>query len=203
MNEFATTDFEDTEPGGSTVGFVGQTDIDPGNGAFVGEGIRSGIDSWDKAYTNAGGTLPARFGLNDLKQFATDNKSWLAGAGALASVYGGGTNADKKTGYQGVIPTLSASRKMITAPPTRAQGYRPGAGGIDYGGDVTYALAPGMDPWANLSGTSGSAAGANTVPTDISNIVTGNTGGTKVVDTGTKVTNTGLTQAEKDDLEIV
>jgi len=179
-----------------------------GDGAFLGEGVRSGIDSWDKAYTNAGGTLPARFGLSDLKQFATDNKSWLAGAGALASVYGGGTNADKKTGYQGVIPTLSASRKMITAPPTRAQGYRPGAGGIDYGGDVTYALAPGMDPWANLSGTSGSAAGANTVPTDISNIITGNTGstvntgGTKVVDTGTKVTNTGLTQAEKDALAV-
>jgi hypothetical protein len=151
-----------------------------GDGAFVGEGIRSGIDSWDKAYTNAGGKLPSRFGLNDLKQFATDNKSWLAGAGALASVYGGGTNADKKTGYQGVIPTLSASRSMITAPPTRAQGYRPGAGGIDYGGDVTYALAPGMDPWANLSGTSGSAAGANVGGT------TTTPGGTTTVPGGTK-----------------
>lgn len=163
-------------PGGETVSQTG------GDGAFVGEGVRSGIDSWDKAYTNAGGTLPARFGLSDLKQFATDNKSWLAGAGALASVYGGGTNADKKTGYQGVIPTLSASRKMITAPPTRAQGYRPGAGGIDYGGDVTYALAPGMDPWANLSGTSGSAAGANVGGT------TTTPGGTTVVPGGTKTT---------------
>jgi hypothetical protein len=138
-------------PGGDTVSQTG------GDGAFLGEGVRSGIDSWDKAYTDAGGKLPSRFGLNDLKQFVTDNKSWLAGAGALASVYGGGTNADKKTGYQGVIPQLSASRSMITAPPTRAQGYRPGAGGIDYGGDVTYALAPGQDPWANLSGTSGSS----------------------------------------------
>jgi len=156
-----------------------------GDGAFVGEGVRSGIDSWDKAYTNAGGTLPARFGLSDLKQFATDNKSWLAGAGALASVYGGGTNADKKTGYQGVIPTLSASRKMITAPPTRAQGYRPGAGGIDYGGDVTYALAPGMDPWANLSGTSGSAAGANVGGTTVT------PGGTTIVPGGTKVVSGG------------
>jgi len=161
-------------PGGETLSQAG------GNGAFLGEGVRSGIDSWDKAYTNAGGTLPARFGLSDLKQFATDNKSWLAGAGALASVYGGGTNADKKTGYQGVIPTLSASRKMITAPPTRAQGYRPGAGGIDYGGDVTYALAPGMDPWANLSGTSGSAAGANVGGT------TTTPGGTTTVPGGTK-----------------
>jgi len=158
-----------------------------GDGAFVGEGVRSGIDSWDKAYTNAGGTLPARFGLSDLKQFATDNKAWLAGAGALASAYGGGTNADKKTGYQGVIPQLSASRSMITAPPTRAQGYRPGAGGIDYGGDVTYKLAPGQDPYANLSGTSGSAAGANLTTTDTATGgVTGtntttNTGGIKAL----------------------
>ena len=147
-----------------------------GDGAFVGEGVRSGIDSWDKAYTNAGGTLPARFGLSDLKQFATDNKAWLAGAGALASAYGGGTDADKKTGYQGVIPQLSASRSMIAAPPTRAQGYRPGAGGIDYGGDVTYKLAPGQDPYANLSGTSGSAAGANLTKTDTA--TTGTTAGT-------------------------
>jgi uncharacterized protein (DUF433 family) len=148
-----------------------------GDGAFVGEGVRSGIDSWDKAYTNAGGTLPARFGLSDLKQFATDNKAWLAGAGALASAYGGGTNADKKTGYQGVIPQLSASRSMIAAPPTRAQGYRPGAGGIDYGGDVSYALAPGQDPWANLSGTSGTATDANLTKTDTA--ATGITGGIK------------------------
>ena len=129
-------------------------------------------------------------GIAGLKKFVTDNKSFLAGAGALASVYGGGTNADKKTGYQGVIPTLAASRSMIAAPPTRAQGYRPGAGGIDYGGDVSYKLAPGMDPYANLSGTSGSAAGANlttpggltslpaNVATAVSNAVTG---GTKAV----------------------
>ena len=172
-----------------------------GDGAFVGEGVRSGIDSWDKAYTNAGGKLPARFGLSDLKQFATDNKAWLAGAGALASAYGGGTNADKKTGYQGVIPQLSASRKMITAPPTRAQGYRPGAGGIDYGGDVSYALAPGQDPWANLSGTSGSAAGANTIPTDVLTAVT-NTGGTSGSTTTTNTGITGLTQAQKDAIAV-
>ena len=48
-----------------------------GDGAFVGEGVRSGIDSWDKAYTNAGGTLHARFGLSDLKQFATDTFNYV------------------------------------------------------------------------------------------------------------------------------
>ena len=105
--------------------------------------------------------FPKGYGLSDLKKTITDNKGWIAAAGALGSVYGGGSGADKKTGYQGVIPTLSASRSMIAAPPTRAQGYRPGAGGIDYGGDVSYALAPGQDPWASLSGKSGSSAGAN------------------------------------------
>jgi hypothetical protein len=141
---------------------VGRGDINyGGSGDFLGEGVRSGIDSWDKAYTDAGGKLASKFGLSDLKQFATDNKAFLTGAGALAGVYGGGASAENKTGYQGVIPTLAASRSMIAAPPTRAQGYRPGAGGIDYGGDVSYKLAPGMDPYANLSGTSGSAAGAN------------------------------------------
>jgi hypothetical protein len=171
-------------PGGETLSQAG------GNGAFLGENVRSGIDSWDKAYTDAGGKIPSRFGLSDLKQFALDNKSWLAGAGALASVYGGGSNADKKTGYQGVIPTLSASRSMIAAPPTRAQGYRPGAGGIDYGGDVSYKLAPGMDPYANLSGTSGSAAGANLTTPGGTTVVPGSTtvtpGGTTVVPGGTK-----------------
>jgi uncharacterized protein (DUF433 family) len=176
-------------PGGETVSKTG------GDGAFLGEGVRSGIDSWDKAYTNAGGKLSSGFGLSDLKKFVTDNKAFITGAGALVSAYGGGTNADKKTGYQGVIPTLAASRSMIAAPPTRAQGYRPGAGGIDYGGDVSYRLAPGMDPYANLSGTSGSAAGANlttpggTTPGGLTTIAGGTTaGGTKVVSGGTGLT---------------
>jgi len=157
--------------------------------------------------------IDASSGIAGLKKFVTDNKAFITGAGALVSAYGGGSNADKKTGYQGVIPTLAASRSMIAAPPTRAQGYRPGAGGIDYGGDVSYKLAPGMDPYANLSGTSGSAAGANLTPG--SSIVTpagttvtpGNTtvtpGGTKVVTPitttpgGTKTTVVGGTDTTK------
>ena len=128
-------------------------------------------------------------GIAGLKKFVTDNKAFITGAGALASAYSGGSGADKKTGYQGVIPTLAASRSMIAAPPTRAQGYRPGAGGIDYGGDVSYTLAPGMDPYANLSGTSGSAAGANlTTPGGLTTIAGGTTpGGTKVVTPGSTV----------------
>jgi hypothetical protein len=141
------------------------------------------------------------FGLGDLKKFVTDNKSWLAAAGALGSVYGGGTNADQKTGYQGVIPRLSASRSMITAPPTKKQGYRPGAGGIDYGGDVTYALAPGTDPWASLSGKSGSAADANLTNPDGTPIAKTNPDGTPItktpVTTITPIAKTGLTAEQQ------
>lgn len=149
-------------------------------------------------------------GFNGLKQFVTDNKGWLTAAGALGTAFGGGANADKRTGYQGGIPLLSASRSMIAAPPTRAQGYRPGAGGIDYGGDVTYALAPNQPVYANLSGTSGSAAGANlttpggtttttlpaSVATAVNNAVTGGTNTTKIDST------TGLTQAQKDAIAV-
>lgn len=149
-----------------------------------------------------GGTLSTptnSSGLAGLKQFVTDNKGWLAAAGALGSVYSGGSGADKKTGYQGTIPLLSASRSMIAAPPTRAQGYRPGAGGIDYGGDVSYALAPGQNPWASLSGTSGSAAGANLTTTPGGSVVT-TPGGLNTVTTpgGTKTTTiTGGTGNDK------
>ena len=170
MNEFATTDFEDKEPGGSTA----VTSLPVNNTMGLNDPL---LDDMGRTVGNQTlySTTADKFnsvpdvkgasGLAGLKQFVTDNKEWLAGAGALAGIYGGGSNADKKTGYQGVIPTLSASRSMIAAPPTRAQGYRPGAGGIDYGGDVSYKLAPGMDPYANLSGISGSAAGANLTTT--------------------------------------
>jgi hypothetical protein len=65
---------------------------------------------------------------------------------AMAAVAGGGFAGfsgamnpnTTKIGYQGSIPKYDAVRNMITAPPTRAQGYRPGQGGINYGGDVSY-----------------------------------------------------------------
>lgn len=44
-------------------------------------------------------------------------------------------NTPVLTGYQGKIPKYTASRNMLTAPP---EGRRPGSGGIDYGGGVTY-----------------------------------------------------------------
>ena len=100
--------------------------------------------------------------LSGLAKFISDNKGLALGAGALAGLMGAGDAKYGKTGYQGTIPRLGATRTMVTAPPTRAQGYRPGAGGIDYGGDVTYTRLPaGTDSFANLSGSSGTSAGAN------------------------------------------
>lgn len=100
--------------------------------------------------------------LSGLSKFLSENKGLALGAGALAGLMGAGDSKYGKTGYQGTIPRLGASRTMVTAPPTKEQGYRPGAGGIDYGGDVTYTRLPaGVDSWAGLSGTTGTSAGAN------------------------------------------
>ena len=183
-------DVEDAGGGYTVAAQYPGVDTDPNTNPNTSTGLNSPFTRGD-VFTNQTVMDPSA-GIAGLKKFVTDNKAFITGAGALASVYGGGTNADKKTGYQGVIPTLAASRSMIAAPPTRAQGYRPGAGGIDYGGDVSYTLAPGMDPYANLSGTSGSAAGANlttpggTTPGGLTTIAGGTTpGGTKVVTPGT------------------
>ena len=80
----------------------------------------------------------------------------LQGAGGIAGAILGGLDLfspnKNPTGYQGGIPNLVATRNMITAPPSDR---RPGAGGVNYGGDVTYTRAPaGQDPWINLRGDS-------------------------------------------------
>jgi hypothetical protein len=67
------------------------------------------------------------------------NLKTLAGiAGGLAGGLGALSPNKQKSGYQGSIPKYDAVRNMVTAPPTRAQGYRPGQGGINYGGDVSF-----------------------------------------------------------------
>ena len=99
--------------------------------------------------------------LASLQKFIADNKGLITAGGAALGLMGANQPQYGKSGYQGTIPALTATRNMITAPPTKEQGYRPGAGGINYGGDVTYTRTPGQDPWANLDGNSGTAAGAN------------------------------------------
>ena len=105
--------------------------------------------------------IPVVNSLAGLQKFIADNKGLITAGGAALGLMGANQPQYGKSGYQGAIPELSAGRNMITAPPTKEQGYRPGAGGINYGGDVTYARTPGMDPWWQLSGNSGTAAGAN------------------------------------------
>jgi hypothetical protein len=96
------------------------------------------------------------------QKFLSDNKSLITAGGAALGLMGGNNPKYGKTGYQGTIPNLMATRNMISAPPTKEMGYRPGAGGIDYGGDVTYTrLADGVDPFINLRGNTGTLAGAN------------------------------------------
>jgi hypothetical protein len=62
----------------------------------------------------------------------------MAGGAYAASRPSGST----PTGYQGKIPKLTATSNMLTAPPV---GRRPGSGGINYGGGVTY-----RDPAGNV-----------------------------------------------------
>lgn len=140
--------------------------------------------------------FPVVNSLAGLQKFITDNKGLITAGGAALGLMGASQPQYGKSGYQGAIPELSAGRNMITAPPTKEQGYRPGAGGINYGGDVTYARTPGMDPWWQLSGESGTSANANLgglgslTPGGTSGISGG--GGTSGISGGTStVTNAG------------
>lgn len=61
---------------------------------------------------------------------------WTKIAALGAGLYGASKpNNAAPTGYQGKIPKYTATRNMLTAPP---EGRRPGSGGIDYGGGVTF-----------------------------------------------------------------
>jgi hypothetical protein len=58
---------------------------------------------------------------------------------------------------------------MVTAPPTREQGYRPGQGGVNYGGNVTYTPIPGSSSGAPSGGGSSGGSGLG----DIAKLVGG------------------------------
>ena len=75
----------------------------------------------------------------DLRKLAT----LLVGARTLAR----GPRAMPKAGYQGGIPKYTATRQMLTAPPTTlvdaVTKRRPGSSGIDWKGDVVFGKAAG------------------------------------------------------------
>jgi hypothetical protein len=123
---FSMTPPSDAESGGSGSG-TGSVGGDI-NGGDMGPGAFSGIDFINKI-NKALGT----------KMSGTDLLKYLAiGGGGVAGLMGANKPSVTKVGYQGGIPQLQANRTMQLAPPTRAQGYRPGQGGINYGGDVNY-----------------------------------------------------------------
>jgi hypothetical protein len=98
----------------------------------------------------------------NLKTLAGIGGGLLGGLGALSP--------DRpKSGYQGSIPKYDAVRNMVTAPPTRAQGYRPGQGGINYGGDVSFVP---KGTAASTTATQPSQA-INRAPADMSGIMAG------------------------------
>ena len=114
----------------------------PGGAGTIGAGggITSGITS----------AINDLFGSNlsgeDLaKRFATVG-------GGLAGAMGAFNPKVNKSGYQGSIPKYTATRNMVTAPPA---GSRPGAGGVNYGGDVTYTPRAGATPSSPSGGSSG------------------------------------------------
>jgi len=77
--------------------------------------------------------------------------------GGLAGGLGMFAPNRQKVGYQGGIPKFTAERNMVTAPPT---GSRPGAGGVNYSGDVNYVRQPGS-PSTSSSGGGGGGSGFN------------------------------------------
>lgn len=95
-------------------------------------------DALDKAGVDK--TLWGSLSTAAKKAFVNPDGSYnIASLGALAGAgfgaYKALTDKPVMTGYQGSIPKYDAHRNMITAPPSDR---RPGAGGVNYGGDVTY-----------------------------------------------------------------
>ena len=79
----------------------------------------------------------ADFGKRLLTGDATASEYGKAAA-LLGGLYGASRSSAPTVinpGYQGGIPEVKATRTMLTEPPA---GRRPGSGGINYGGDVTY-----------------------------------------------------------------
>jgi hypothetical protein len=99
------------------------------------------------------------------------NTQLLGGiGGGLLGAFGAMSPNVKKVGYQGSIPQYTATRNMVTAPPTREQGYRPGQGGINYGGDVTYTRQPGS---ASSGGGGGGGGGGSSTLGNIAKVAGG------------------------------
>ena len=151
LTKFSTEpDYDDTGLDWTGVGDDTVTTGGGGNGVGL---DWTGVDETSNTSGTGGGFDFSKLNLKDVNDYLKGNRglfSLLGGAGLAAM--GAGTAKTTPTIYQGGIPNLVATRNMITAPPT---GRRAGAGGVNYGGDVTYSLAPaGQKPYSLTRGDS-------------------------------------------------
>jgi len=105
----------------------------------TGSGLtKTTFDPTTGKFTGTPTAFTAKF-LNDKLNTAFSAKDFMRlgaiGAGGILGMSKLNRPNIEKVGYQGGLPSLEAQRTMATAP---VAGYRPGAGGTNYGGDVQY-----------------------------------------------------------------
>ena len=126
--------YSDTGGPTNTTSYNSDGTVNPGGTAYSGDiNSSSTNDPLPSGLTNSiNQLLGSNFTGAELARMAA-----VAGGG-IAGLMGAFKPNVNKVGYQGSIPKYDAVRNMVNAPPTRAQGYRPGQGGINYGGDVSF-----------------------------------------------------------------
>lgn len=155
----------------------------------TGKWYDDGTIDWTDPGTNLSTGLPNVFDFSSPNKFLDTLKGLgniLKGtsdygvAGQIAGLGGMGYLLNKLlgsgsggySGYQGGIPTLTASRQMLAIPQTvtNAQGQavprRPGSGGITYFSPMTYTATPPPAASGGSSGSGGSAGSGATVIDD-------------------------------------
>ena len=155
--------YDDGNDDGNFNNFPGST----GTQSVVGSSLPSVDEDFAPTYSTTGGGIGGRTVVGDSGNGITDAlksvfgganglKTAAVAAGALAGGSGLLDNKQKKSGYQGSIPQLQAVRNMVTAPPPKSTGYRPGQGGVNYNSDVYYAPKGALPD--NFTGTMSPAA---------------------------------------------
>jgi hypothetical protein len=81
------------------------------DGAFLGEGVPSGISSWDTAFTNAGGVFDTSYTSTDWASIIASGSKFLTTAGEYAST---GFNA-LQTGLNAAAPYLQLASSITAA----------------------------------------------------------------------------------------
>ncbi len=110
----------------------------------IGSAISSGVDTVADAFRTP------EYESGDVVGYDYDISKILGAAGGAASLLGydiTGSGGQQKSGYQGKIPTYTATRAQV--PNTYDPDRRPGSGGQRYFTDVSYA---GGDPTAEAAG---------------------------------------------------